>query len=199
MKTGLRLARIQLMIFLCGALFSCRAGAGAQSVLIKWNPAWDNNLGFAAAPVRPPIAGPIIKENGTLTRDGREFILFGTGLNEASAAMDTDYKIQKTVQRIAAQGFNAIRLLGLEAKDMTTSASDYGCWANATGPEFSETYMTRLDKTIAWANSLGLQIWIAFDDYYQPVTRVAGLPTGTYDLPEWVGVRSFVKLKRPIS
>jgi hypothetical protein len=166
MKNRLRLFRIQLLILLSSILFTCSVKPDAQPMLIDWNPAWDNNLGVAGAPVRPPIVSPLIKENGMLTRDGQEFIFFGTALNEASAAMDTDYKIQKTLQRIAAQGFNAIRLQGLGTKDFTNSASNYGCWAKPTGPEFSETYMVRLDKTIATANSLlpaDLDRWFNFD------------------------------------
>lgn len=152
----------------------------AQSVLIEWNPAWDNDLGWAAAPPRPPIDSWLIKKDGTLMRDGKEFIFFGTGLNQASTALDTDYKIQKTLQRIAAQGFNAVRLQGMDAKYMGQMSWNYGAWTDATGPEFSEEFMVRLDKTIATANALGLQVWISGFRYDQAVTRVAKLPTGTY-------------------
>lgn len=157
------------------------ADASAQPVLIDWNPAWDNDLGWAAVPAQAPIESWFVRENGMLFRDGQEFIFFGTGLNQASTALDTDYKIQKTLERIAAQGFNAVRLQGMDGKYMGQMAWNYGCWADATGPAFSETFMVRLDKTIAIANALGLQVWIGGFYFNQAVTRVAKLPTGTYE------------------
>jgi hypothetical protein len=113
-------------------------------------------------------------------RDGKEFIFFGTGLNEASTALDTDYKIQKTLRRIAAQGFNAVRLQGMDTKYMGQMPWSYGAWADATGPEFSEEFMVRLDKTIATANALGMQVWISGFHFDEAVARVAKLPAGTY-------------------
>jgi hypothetical protein len=154
----------------------------STSVLIDWNPSWDSTFGAAAAPPRPPITTWLKVENGMLTRDGQEFIFFGTGLNEASTAIGatarmTDADNLKAIRRIAAAGFNALRLQGMCSKDMTVSAANYGCWDDATGPEFSETFMVQLDKTIARANELGLQVWIGSFNYGQAATRT-GYPAG---------------------
>ena len=153
-------------------------------MLIDWNPAWDSSFGQAAAPSRPPITSWLTVENGKLMRSGKEFIIFGTGLNEGSAAIGatsymTDEDNLKTIKRIAAAGFNTIRVMGYDVKDMTTSAASYSCWAGPTGTDLSEKCMVQLDKTIARANQMGMQIWMG-GFFFENAAARSGYPVGVY-------------------
>lgn len=161
-----------MFIFFAGLLvfFSASTSASAQSVLIDWNPAWNSDWGAAKQPALNAATGWITLQKDSagdtvMMRDGREFVTFGTGVNNASDAIGanssmTDADMKATIRRIAALGHNTLRIMGQCTKSWAGStASNYGCWASTSGADMSEAFMSAMDREIAYANQMGLQVW----------------------------------------